>query len=47
VFDPAAAWTVDAGHLRSQGKHTPFSGYVLPGVVRYTIVGGRVAFQAA
>jgi dihydroorotase len=47
VFDPAAAWTVDAGHLRSQGKHTPFSGYELPGVVRYTIVGGRVAFQAA
>ena len=46
VFDAAAAWTVDAGHLRSQGKHTPFSGYELPGVVRYTIVGGRVAFQA-
>ena len=47
VFDPAAAWTVDAGHLRSQGKHTPFSGYELPGVVRYTVVGGRLAFQAA
>jgi dihydroorotase len=47
VFDPAAAWTVDAGHLRSQGKHTPFSGYELPGVVRYTVVGGRVAFKAA
>ena len=46
IFDSTAAWTVDAGHLRSQGKHTPFSGYELPGVVRYTLVGGRVAFQA-
>jgi dihydroorotase len=47
VFDPAAAWTVQPAHLRSQGKHTPFSGYELPAGVRYTIVGGRVAFQAA
>jgi dihydroorotase len=31
VFDPQAAWTVQAGALRSQGKHTPFSGYELPG----------------
>ncbi|MDO8250438.1 MAG: dihydroorotase [Rhodoferax sp.] len=46
VFDPQAAWTVEPGTLRSQGKHTPFSGYELPGRVRYTIVGGQVAFQA-
>lgn len=45
VFDPAAAWTVQADGLRSQGKHTPFSGYELPGRVRYTIVGGRVVYQ--
>jgi dihydroorotase len=45
VFDPAADWTVLPGALRSQGKHTPFSGYELPGRVRCTIVGGRVAFQ--
>jgi dihydroorotase len=32
--------------LRSQGKHTPFSGYELPGRVRYTLIGGQVAFQA-
>lgn len=46
VFDPAAAWTVQADALRSQGKHTPFSGYELPGRVRYTLVGGRVVYQA-
>ena len=46
VFDPQAAWTVQADALRSQGKHTPFSGYELPGRVRCTLVGGRVAYQA-
>ncbi|MCX7233618.1 MAG: dihydroorotase, partial [Burkholderiales bacterium] len=46
VFDPAAAWTVGADSLRSQGKHTPFSGYELPGRVRYTLVMQR-AFQYA
>ena len=44
VFDPAAAWTVTAQALRSQGKHTPFGGYELPGRVRCTVVGGRIAF---
>ena len=46
VFDPQAAWTVTPDALHSQGKHTPFSGYELPGRVRYTLVGGQVAYQA-
>ncbi len=46
VFDPNAAWVVQPQALRSQGKHTPFSGYELPGQVRCTIVGGQIAFQA-
>ncbi|MES2911232.1 MAG: dihydroorotase [Pseudomonadota bacterium] len=45
VFDPAAMWTVEPGTLRSQGKHTPFSGYQLPGRVRFTVVGGHLAYQ--
>jgi len=45
VFDPAARWTVSPAALASQGKHTPFLGYELSGVVRATIVGGQVAFQ--
>jgi dihydroorotase len=46
VFDPHAAWTVEASALRSQGHHTPFGGYELPGVVRATFVGGQLAYQA-
>ena len=45
ILDPQAAWTVQANALRSQGKHTPFSGYELPGCVRMTLVGGQVAFE--
>ena len=46
VFDPLSQWVVNADVLRSQGKHTPFSGYELPGRVRCTLVGGQIAFQA-
>ncbi len=46
VFDPLDAWTVQASVLRSQGHHTPFSGYELPGRVRATLVGGHLAYQA-
>ena len=46
LFDAAAHWTVRPGALRSQGKHTPFSGYELPGRVSCTVVAGRVAFDA-
>ena len=46
VFDAAAHWTVQPGALRSQGKHTPFAGYELPGRVRCTLVAGGVAFDA-
>ena len=46
VFDPAARWTVADAALRSQGKHTPFSGYELPARVRCTLVGGVVVYEA-
>jgi hypothetical protein len=45
VFDPTTRWTVAAGALASQGKHTPFLGYELSGQVKATIVAGHVAFQ--
>jgi dihydroorotase len=47
IFDPMAEWAVQPDALRSQGKHTPFSGYEVPGKVRWTIVGGQVAWEAA
>ena len=46
VFDPEAHWLLTPRALKSQGKHTPFSGYELPGRMRCTLVGGRVAFQS-
>jgi dihydroorotase len=46
VFDPQQEWVVNAQNLRSQGKHTPFSGYALLARVRATLVGGHLAFEA-
>jgi dihydroorotase len=46
VFDAGAHWQVTPAALRSQGKHTPFAGYELPGRVRCTLVAGSVAFDA-
>ena len=46
VFDPQAAWRVEAAALRSQGKNTPFSGYTLLGRARHTIVEGHIAFTS-
>ena len=49
LFDPEAVWQVLPQALRSQGKHTPFAyeltGTAMPGQVRYTVVGGQVAFE--
>ncbi len=47
IFEPDRAWLVEPAALRSQGKHTPFSGYEMPVSVRYTLVGGQVAFERA
>ncbi len=45
LFDLDARWVVQPAALRSQGKHSPFSGYELPGRVRFTLVAGQVAFE--
>lgn len=46
VFDPAAHWTVHPQSLKSQGKHSPFAGYELPGRVKATLVAGTLAYEA-
>ena len=45
LFDLDARWVVQPAELLSQGKHSPFSGYELPGRVRCTLVAGQVAFE--
>jgi dihydroorotase len=43
VFDPNAEWKVDPKTFLSKSRNTPFAGWALKGLVRWTIVGGRVA----
>jgi dihydroorotase len=45
IFDPESWVKLTPERIRSQGKNTPFLGYELPGVVRYTLVGGEVRFE--
>ncbi len=47
IFDPEHYWKVEASALKSQGKNTPFLGMQMQGKVRYTLVNGRVVYQAA
>jgi dihydroorotase len=46
VFDPAAMSVVSRETLKSQGRNTPFLGLELPGRVRYTLIGGALAYDA-
>jgi dihydroorotase len=46
IVDTQAAWVVEPAALRSQGHHTPFGGYELPGRVRMTLVAGKMAYAA-
>ena len=47
IFGLDERWQVTPAALRSQGKHTPFAGYELPGRVKYTLVAGSVAHDAS
>lgn len=47
IFNASDEWLVNEKSLVSQGKHTPFLNYSLPGVVHKTIVGGRVVYSCA
>ena len=40
------SWVVDPEQFVSKGKNSPFGGYTLDGVVKYTIVDGDVKYKA-
>ena len=44
VFDPARTWTV-SHEGASRSHNSPFIGEMLPGVVQWTICGGRIAYR--
>lgn len=46
LYDPEAHWRVEPRRLESRGHNTPFAGWELRGAVRYTLVGGRVVYEA-
>ena len=46
VFDPTAAWNVDARQFKTKGRNTPYQGMTLTGRVHCTIVHGRVVHRA-
>ena len=39
-------WVVDSNQFVSKGKNTPFNGYKLSGVVKYTVVDGAIKYKA-
>ena len=45
LFDPHSS-TLAGEAWHSKGRNCPFMGHCLPGAVRYTLVDGRIAFQA-
>lgn len=47
IFDPNAERLISRQNLKSLGNNTPFLGLSLQGVVRYTLVEGRVMFGDA
>jgi len=46
IFDPAAEWTFDRNTMVSRGHNNPFHGWPMHGRVRYTLIGGEVAYEA-
>ena len=44
-FDPNAQWLVSFGTLASKSKNSPFLGWTLTGVVRATLVDGRLVYE--
>ena len=46
IVDIEKKFTVDPQNFVSKGKNNPFKGYVLNGVVEYTIVDGDIKYQA-
>jgi dihydroorotase len=46
VFDPKAEWTYNAREGKSKSRNTPFDGWVMQGLVRWTVSEGRIAYSA-
>jgi dihydroorotase len=45
LLDPHSKWTLHEANLLSKSHNTPFLGWELEGKVRYTVVGGHLAYE--
>lgn len=46
VFDPDKTYKIDKETFVSKGKNTPFDGMEVSGEVKYTLVGGKIVYEA-
>jgi dihydroorotase len=46
IFDPEATWQPTPEALKSRGKNSPWTGYMMTGKVSHTLVGGRLVYPA-
>lgn len=46
IFDPDKTYKIDKNTFASKGKNTPFDGFEVSGEVKYTLVDGKVVYQA-
>jgi dihydroorotase len=44
IFDPEATWLLTPEALKSRGKNSPWTGYMMTGQVKTTLVSGRVVY---
>ncbi|MDP8225493.1 MAG: dihydroorotase [Candidatus Lernaella stagnicola] len=44
VFDPSSTFVYSTDRIQSKSKNSPFIDWELPGVIRYTLVDGKVAY---
>ena len=45
IFDPRAAWQLTPEALKSRGKNSPWTGCMMTGKVKMTLVAGRVVYE--
>ncbi|MBI2339582.1 MAG: dihydroorotase [Deltaproteobacteria bacterium] len=45
IFNPAVSYKIDPSKFRSKSKNTPFGGMKVKGVVKCTLVGGKVVYK--
>ena len=46
IFDPGKTYRINKNLFESKGRNTPFDGYEVTGRAVYTLVGGRVVYEA-